>query len=256
MTDDTFLQAILGAPDDDTHRLVYADWLDENGGEEAQARAALIRAQCEAERLPRGKRRWALEREAKDLIKANPQWTTPITDAGLGKKPVFRRGFLHQLILSATDFVVDGRQLFDLAPTIRSIVFLEAANEVEDLSACPLLGRLAEADLSRMCVCGYCPIEEDLAALFDSPFTANMARLSIAGDRMDDEGAQALGTSTAFPGLRELDLSDNHLGNAGARTLLESPWLRRLERLDLRNNGIGVRAANALRKRFGDAVVL
>ena len=29
--DDAFLQAILDAPDDDTPRLVYADWLEEHG---------------------------------------------------------------------------------------------------------------------------------------------------------------------------------------------------------------------------------
>jgi uncharacterized protein (TIGR02996 family) len=29
--DDAFLQAILEAPEDDTPRLIYADWLDEHG---------------------------------------------------------------------------------------------------------------------------------------------------------------------------------------------------------------------------------
>lgn len=30
-TDADFLRAILAAPDDDAPRLIYADWLDENG---------------------------------------------------------------------------------------------------------------------------------------------------------------------------------------------------------------------------------
>jgi uncharacterized protein (TIGR02996 family) len=38
--DDAFLQAILDAPDDDTPRLVYADWLEEYGQPD---RAAFIR---------------------------------------------------------------------------------------------------------------------------------------------------------------------------------------------------------------------
>ena len=33
MTHDAFLRAILDAPDDDTPRLVYADWLEERGEE-------------------------------------------------------------------------------------------------------------------------------------------------------------------------------------------------------------------------------
>jgi uncharacterized protein (TIGR02996 family) len=43
-----FLAAIRAEPDDDTVRLVYADWLDEHGD---AARAKFIRVQCERERL-------------------------------------------------------------------------------------------------------------------------------------------------------------------------------------------------------------
>ncbi len=42
------LRSILAAPDDDAPRLVYADWLDENGEPE---RAEFIRVQCELARL-------------------------------------------------------------------------------------------------------------------------------------------------------------------------------------------------------------
>ena len=44
----SFLAAIYAAPDDDTPRLVFADWLQENGDE---PRAEFIRIQCELERL-------------------------------------------------------------------------------------------------------------------------------------------------------------------------------------------------------------
>lgn len=44
--DDAFLQAILEAPDDDTPRLIYADWLDEHGD---PARAEFIRLQYQIE---------------------------------------------------------------------------------------------------------------------------------------------------------------------------------------------------------------
>jgi uncharacterized protein (TIGR02996 family) len=40
--EDGFIQAILGDPDDDTPRLVFADWLEERG----EPRAEFIRAQC------------------------------------------------------------------------------------------------------------------------------------------------------------------------------------------------------------------
>lgn len=44
----SFLAAIISEPDEDTHRLVYADWLDEHGDPD---RAEFIRVQCEWERL-------------------------------------------------------------------------------------------------------------------------------------------------------------------------------------------------------------
>jgi uncharacterized protein (TIGR02996 family) len=40
---ESLLRAILDEPDEDVHRLVYADWLEENGD---SARAEFIRAQC------------------------------------------------------------------------------------------------------------------------------------------------------------------------------------------------------------------
>lgn len=43
-----FLAAIREAPDDDAPRLIYADWLDENGEAE---RAEFVRVQCELARL-------------------------------------------------------------------------------------------------------------------------------------------------------------------------------------------------------------
>jgi uncharacterized protein (TIGR02996 family) len=52
-----FLDAIVANPDDDSPRLVYADYLEENGEPE---RAAFIRVQCELSRLPAGDRREAL----------------------------------------------------------------------------------------------------------------------------------------------------------------------------------------------------
>jgi uncharacterized protein (TIGR02996 family) len=45
---DALLAAICAAPDDDTPRLVFADWLDENG---SHPWAGLIRAECELARL-------------------------------------------------------------------------------------------------------------------------------------------------------------------------------------------------------------
>ena len=44
--EDGFLIAIRGAPADDNTRLVYADWLEEQGDPESLAKAAYLRADC------------------------------------------------------------------------------------------------------------------------------------------------------------------------------------------------------------------
>jgi uncharacterized protein (TIGR02996 family) len=71
---EAFLQAIRAEPDDDAHRLVYADWLDENGDPD---RAEFIRVQCELARCPEGaERRSALAARAAELLAAHRlAWT-------------------------------------------------------------------------------------------------------------------------------------------------------------------------------------
>src|SRR5437867_4475006 len=73
MQPDAFLQAILDAPDDDTPRLVYADWLDEHGD---SPRAEFIRVQIERSRLAADdEQRWPLQdRESALRKKYGSKW--------------------------------------------------------------------------------------------------------------------------------------------------------------------------------------
>src|SRR5262245_42365097 len=48
----SLLAAICDNPEEDTPRLAFADWLDENGRRDDRMRAAFIRAQIELARLP------------------------------------------------------------------------------------------------------------------------------------------------------------------------------------------------------------
>jgi uncharacterized protein (TIGR02996 family) len=71
--DEAFLQAIIQNPDDDTPRLVYADWLEKHGQPD---RAAFIRVQCQLALLPEGDpRRPELEAREQRLLAAHQsQW--------------------------------------------------------------------------------------------------------------------------------------------------------------------------------------
>jgi len=86
------LAAIWKHPHEDTARLVFADWLQENGHPE---RAEFIRVQCELARLDEWDegRRPALEKREKKLLKQFEKDWRKNLPAELREAP-FRRGFV------------------------------------------------------------------------------------------------------------------------------------------------------------------
>src|SRR5437763_590257 len=119
--EEAFLREIMDRPDDDAPRLIYSVWLHDHGGD--CHRAALIRSQCELERLPvRDRRRKALEREARGLLKAHAtEWKQPLKKAGIHGEWEFRRGFIEKATIAAHEFVEVAEELFRLAPLVRCI---------------------------------------------------------------------------------------------------------------------------------------
>src|SRR5437762_7367117 len=91
-----FLAAIREHPDDDTPRLVYADWLDDHGDAD---RAEFIRVQCELARLGEyHERRNELEQREKELLKAHEmEWLGIIAEIEGRGETRFARGLLSEL---------------------------------------------------------------------------------------------------------------------------------------------------------------
>jgi uncharacterized protein (TIGR02996 family) len=105
-----FLQAIFAAPDEDTDRLVYADWLEETGEPVWVDRAEFIRVQIERFHLRnRSKNRKArlLAREAELLALRRDAWLGPW--AGLAPWLVFQRGIPDRLRAVAGAWFVGRR---------------------------------------------------------------------------------------------------------------------------------------------------
>src|SRR5262249_41266122 len=105
MTDeDAFVQSILDAPDDDTSRLVFADWLEEHGRE---SHAELIRVQCELARLPKRSRgpkekarREKLTARETELL-SQPEFST----AGAWHRQEYERGFIAAVRVLDNEFM-------------------------------------------------------------------------------------------------------------------------------------------------------
>lgn len=116
MTDDMFLHAIHAEPDNDMHRLAYADWLEESG----DPRGEFIHVQCWLARMddtdplyPRLR-----EREQELLGRHCPEWLGEL--GPLTKQNTFRRGFLDEVALEPAAFLAP--RLPPCPPTVRRVL--------------------------------------------------------------------------------------------------------------------------------------
>jgi uncharacterized protein (TIGR02996 family) len=229
-----FLAAIIASPDDDLPRLVYADWLDENGD---PARAEFIRVQCElaglglewvsaTTRVPRRGDTDRSERVNALLRRHHELWHVhwPGWRAELPKCPGtilrFSRGFAGWADVTHTGGIMkDGQRLFAVAP----------------------VSWLSFRDCPATMVCT--PIES-------ASWFAGVRKLSVAWRTPDDADgdriAEALAASQHAGGLRELYLSRADLSDRGVIDLARSGCLGRLVRADLSYNRIGNKGAEVL----------
>src|SRR5262245_29358875 len=97
---DALFQAILAAPADDAPRLVFADWLDENGDPD---RAEFIRVQCRMARLQFYEPEYIVlgDGAAQLFVRHMTEWRFP----WLPPRQEFRRGFPADLWLPADVYV-------------------------------------------------------------------------------------------------------------------------------------------------------
>jgi type IV pilus assembly protein PilB len=99
--DDAFLRAILENPDDDTPRLIYADWLEERG----EARGEFIRIQCLLAEMPADdEQRSLLERRERELLaRHQDRWLGELRPLLSGW--TFHRGFLDTISVPAPAYL-------------------------------------------------------------------------------------------------------------------------------------------------------
>jgi uncharacterized protein (TIGR02996 family) len=136
-----FMEDICANPDDDTPRLVFADWLEENGEAE---RAEFIRAQIAAYRLPKGPEREGLEERATALhLRNRGKWFAEPA----GTRCERERGFPSRLTVGYTRLIEMGgvpRQPF------RSVVLEAHYDQGRRLTAQMLDGLRACRGLERV----------------------------------------------------------------------------------------------------------
>jgi uncharacterized protein (TIGR02996 family) len=150
-TEDALLRAIRDMPDEDTPRLVYADYLEEEG---FSARAEFIRVQVELARLPEwDARRNALEDRQHELLAEHEcSWLGVPPDAMAELTEwTFERGFVNEVAASPYFMRGPGTDLCAAHPVRRWRVQSGQDNFPEDLKEAGQRGwfsRLEAVDLS------------------------------------------------------------------------------------------------------------
>jgi uncharacterized protein (TIGR02996 family) len=269
-----FLQDIKQNPDDNTPRLIFADWLEENG----DPRGEFVRVQCElADCAPSDPRRPLLQKREKELFsRYRDVWLEPLLD-DVASQSVrradagFHRGLLH--LRCPLDLLREREwSNWQVWSTTESLAWIEGLNlsgvraePLRDLCATPLLSmigllglELSPADyVQSVLLLANCPhltqlaglnlgratlTAQDLNILSTSDVFPQLQRLELAGAAIDARGIAFL---RGFPHLSHLDLKFNMFGDAGVTELAGLP-LHRLRSLILDSNGITDRGAMAL----------
>jgi uncharacterized protein (TIGR02996 family) len=216
MTDQqSLLQAVCADPEDIDLRLVYSDWLTDQG----DPRGDFIRVQVRLAGSLSAAETYRLRQRERELLQRHAvEWL----GRGMSrlKRWIFRRGFVEEIELRADTFLKDGCELLAREP-VTSVRLQGAIREIQALACSPLLARLKQLDLSF--------------------------------NYLNDPAIEVLATSTHLGRLNALQLRNNFLRDRGARSLAESTLSPALF-LDLTGNLIGGTGRQALHHRFGETV--
>jgi uncharacterized protein (TIGR02996 family) len=238
---EAFHRAIVETPEDDTPRLVFADWLEEQGDPASMARAEFIRVQFALRDLPADDpRRLQMEERERDLRAAHEQtWTAPLREQVHLYGWEFRRGFVEAVAVLPDDFPRDAGRPFDLAP-VRQVRFLPGARDglhwrqsvsgLSPVASSPYLERVASLDLTNL------PVGADLRPVIRSPHLGRLTELHVGRSLLRARELELLLATTFLSQLTTLRFDGYRVqGVPGLANLLRSPRLARLVTLTFSN---------------------
>ncbi|MDY3555634.1 TIGR02996 domain-containing protein [Gemmata sp. JC717] len=244
---DALLRAIGEQPEEDTPRLMYADWLEEQGQPE---RADFVRNQVELARpgLSAIERYRAVRRNVHYLSHFVKRWHAELPRIPNVEWGDFNRGLIEE-VRAANERAIVARAAEIFAVPGVHVVRLWSLSDGGALAAVPELTRLRSFRLLGGAPAGT------LRDLFRSPHLARLAALDLYNSRVDDALASEIADGR-FRELRELLLGANAVGNVGGRALAASPHLAGLRKLDLRGNSLDHPTRALLLTKFASRVNL
>lgn len=197
--DTAFLTSICENPEDDTTRLIYADWLEERG----DPRGEFIRAQIElANMTTDSPRRRERAYQAHQLLeKHSKEWASVLSSHV--EEWHFRRGFIDKIAISAKNLVEQGERIFRLAPIERIRVSGGDGNSAF-LSSLPPWAAIRSLDLLANNLRA-----EALQAILSNPGLRHLKRLVLCLNPIGDVAATLLCGHSFFQSLNGLQCGGN-----------------------------------------------
>ncbi len=145
--DHVFIQQVRDNPYDISRRLIYADWLEEQG----EPQGELIRVQCEMASLHGGERwRRLAERERELLDRYAESWLRPLRELGaVGvSNSCFQGGLIEKIKIAARDFLDHGDELCRIAPALYALELKQVRDLIGEVAAADLPRQITRLDLS------------------------------------------------------------------------------------------------------------
>jgi len=249
---EAFLRAIFDAPDDDTPRLVYADFLQENGEE---ARAELIRVQCELVAEP-----WTVaDARMAELHAAESRLINklfPNAGGAFDRPPSHVRGFVGSSLAA-----LEGDDLHDVVALRQRIVretphwfgatslWVRSHPQLDSERIDALFAPNAFSRVTKLELYGIQHSEE-------APEGDEISSVYVTHPTIGVPGVVALAQHRGMRRITELDLRHNDLDNDAARALVKSPYLDNLKRLQLlEGNRLRGKVWQQVIERFGEDVL-
>ena len=227
--DAAFLRTILSVPDQDTPRLVYADYLEENDRSE---RAEFIRLQCELAKTPSYAPHHALlkVREQELLSRYQAEWKHRLPMLQGVHWEAFERGFVAGVrIDDPHSLFTHAAEIFEATPIQRLSLHGVFVPEARRLAETNSLSQVRILDLDDGNRIGNAGLE----ALAASPHLVQLRELKLRHNVIATAGIRALAGSPIVEKLRLLDLDSNQIFEDGAELLAESAKLGNLRTLSL-----------------------
>jgi uncharacterized protein (TIGR02996 family) len=243
------LNAAKAEPDDDTPRLVLADWLQEQDSPADVARGEWLRCLVEADRMiPEDPRRPELVRRARELwYEHRAAWVVPLAPAGFDfpdDESAFRGGFLCPRawgtdLFQKKGLAVVGTEAFAWVAGLDFQRFTSI--QMTKLLDSPVIETVTALHFSSWVSLWW----RDFRKIAESDRVRHLKTLHTHHSRVTETGARELARSPHLGGLRHLHLWNETLQDSGFRALCDSEHLNDLRSLVVPNCYLTIHSARA-----------